>query len=290
MEFWIIQTFNGFSYAALLFLLAGGFSLIFGVMNIVNITHGSFYLVSGYVGFRLINLTGNYFVGIILAGLCGACLGMIIEPVFLRRFEGNAPENELNQMLVTMGLAFIIQDVCLMIWGGDPFKIPLPSYLNGYFKVGTLALPKIRFFIIASAFVIYFVMWWFQEKTNVGAKTRACVDNEEMAGGIGISVALIRIGVFTLGALLCGFAGVIGASFLGAYPGMEFEILTLAFVIVIVGGLGNLTGALLGSIIVGLLDNFGKTFVPELAYFTLFAPLAVILAFRPTGILGRSSS
>lgn len=290
MEFWMIQAFNGFSFAALLFLLAGGFSLIFGVMNIVNIAHGSFYLLSGYFGYAIIKLTGNYFAGIIFAGVCVGCLGMIIEPVFLRKFEGNAPGNDLSQMLVTVGLAYVIQDVCLLVWGGDPFKIPLPSYLDGYFKLGILALPKIRFFIIASAFIIYFIMWWFQEKTNIGAKTRACVDNEEMAGGIGISVALIRIGVFTLGAVLCGFAGVIGASFLGAYPGMEFEILILAFVIVIVGGLGNLTGAFLGSIIVGLADNLGKTFFPELAYFTLFAPLAIILAFRPRGILGRSLS
>jgi branched-chain amino acid transport system permease protein len=288
MDFWITQALNSFSYAALLFLFAGGFSLIFGVMNIINITHGSFYLISGYLGYTIINATGSHFAGIIFAGVCIGCLGMIIEPVFLKRFEGNKPGNDLNQMLVTMGLVYILQDVSLLIWGGDPYKIPLPSYLDGYFKIGTIALPRIRFFMIASAFIIYFILWWFQEKTNIGAKTRACVDNEEMAGAIGINVALIRIGVFSLGAILSGLAGVIGAFFIGAYPGMEFEILILAFVIVIVGGLGSLTGALLGSIMVGFADNFGKAFFPELSYFTLFAPLVIILAFRPRGLLGRS--
>jgi len=288
MEFWVSQAFNGLSYAALLFLLAGGLSLIFGVMNIVNVAHGSFYLISGYVGFAVIRLTGSYFAGILIAGIFVALLGMGIEPVFLRRFEGNEPGNDLNQMLVTMGIVLILQDVCLAIWGGDPYMIPLPSYLNGYFKAGNLVLPKIRSFIIVSALFIYFLMWWFQKKTNVGAKIRAIVDNDEMASAIGLKVTLIRMGVFAFGAGLSGLAGVIGASFLGAYPGMEFEIIPLAFVIVIVGGLGNFTGALFGSIIVGLVDNLGKTFFPELSYFTLFAPLVVILAFRPTGLLGRS--
>lgn len=290
MEFWIDQALNGFSYAALLFLLAGGLSLIFGVMNIVNVAHGSFYLISGYIGYGIIKFTGNYFVGILLSGVCIGLLGMVIEPVFLRKFEGKATGNDLNQMLITMGIVLIIQDVCLWIWGGNPYMIPLPSFLKGYFKVGTAIFPKIRFFIIGSAAVIYLVMYAFQEKTNIGAKIRAIVDNDEMAGGIGLNVTLIRTGVFTLGAALSGFAGVIGATFLGAYPGMEFEIIPLAFVIVIVGGLGNLTGALLGSMIVGLADNLGKTFFPELSYFTLFAPLVVILAFKPTGLMGRSKS
>ena len=288
MDILINQTFNGLSYAALLFLLAGGLSLIFGVMNIINMAHGSFYLISGYVGFAIINLTGSYFAGIIIAGIFIALLGMGIEPVFLRRFEGNEPGNDLNQMLVTMGIVLILQDVCLWIWGGDPYMIPLPHYLNGYFKLGSLVFPKVRIFIIISASVIYFLMWWFQKKTEIGAKIRAIVDNDEIASAIGLNVTLIRMGVFAFGAGLSGLAGVIGASFLGAYPGMEFEIIPLAFVIVIVGGLGNFTGALFGSIIVGMVDNFGKTFFPEMSYFTLFAPLVVILAFRPTGLLGRS--
>jgi branched-chain amino acid transport system permease protein len=288
MTFWVNQLFNGISYGALLFLLAAGLTLIFGAMNIVNVAHGSFYLIGGYFGFEVIRKTGNYYLGILVAGFLVAMLGLIIEPIFLRRMEGKEPGNDLKQMLVTMGIAVIIQDVCLLIWGGDPYMIQSPSYLKGAIHIGRFFFPTIRLFIIAYAIVIFLLLWWLQGKTSIGAKLRATVDNDEIASSFGIDVDRVRMGVFTLGALLCGFGGVIGCSFMGIALGIEFEILPLAFVIVILGGAGSLTGALVGSFIVGITDNLGKALFPELAYFTLFAPLVIILAFKPTGLFGKA--
>jgi branched-chain amino acid transport system permease protein len=287
MTFWVSQIFNGISYGALLFLLAGGLTLIFGAMNIINVAHGSFYLIGGYIGFEVIRLTGNFYIGILAAGIFVGILGLIIEPVFLRRMEGKEPGNDLKQMLVTMGIAVLIQDFCLLIWGGDPYMIQTPSYLKGAAQIGQFFFPKIRLFIIAYSILIFLCVWWFYGKTSIGAKLRATVDNDEMASGLGINVGRIRRGVFALGALLCGFGGVIGCSFMGVALGIEFEILPLAFVIVILGGTGSLTGALVGSLVVGITDNLGKALFPELSYFTLFAPLVIILAFKPTGLFGK---
>lgn len=288
MEFWIYQTFNGLSYAALLFIIASGFTLIFGVMNIVNIAHGSFYLFGGYIGYEVIRHTGNYFLGILAAGIGVGILGLVVEPIFLRRFEGKEAGNDLKQMLVTMGIVFVIQDVCLLVWGGNPLMSDCPSYLSTSVEVGPYYFSGLRIFMILVSAANFFFLWWFYEKTAIGAMLRATVDNDAIAASLGINISVVRLGVFCLACILCGFGGVIGCSFMGIAPGVDFEILPVAFVIVIVGGLGSLKGALIGSILVGLIDNFGKALFPELSYFTLFAPLAIMLAFKPTGFFGRS--
>ena len=285
MEFWITQTFNGLSYAALLFLLGGGMTLIFGIMKIVNITHGSFYLVGGYIGLTVMMQTGNFYLALVAAAVSVAILGLVMERLFLRNLAGK----DLRQMLITTGIALFLQDLCLLIWGGDPRNLSVPEYLNGSIKVGDYYFPKFRLFMILSAAVLFVILWLFQEKTRVGAMVRASVDNPEMAGGLGIKVPLVTMGVFSLGALLAGFGGVIGCAFMGIYPGLDFELLPFAFVVVIVGGMGNLTGALLGAIIVAMIDNFGKALFPEVAYFTLFAPMALVLAIKPTGLMGKSN-
>jgi branched-chain amino acid transport system permease protein len=285
MEFWIIQTFNGLSYAALLFLLGGGFTLIFGIMKIVNIAHGSFYLVGGYVGLTIIVVTGNFYLALLVSSVAMAFMGLVMERLFLRTLVGQ----DLRQMLVTTGIALFLQDLCLVVWGGDPKNLAVPAHLSGAFQIEGYFFPKIRIFMILSAALLYLVLWTFQKKTRIGAMVRASVDNAEMAGGLGIRVPLVIMGVFALGALLAGFGGVVGSAFMGIYPGLDFELLPFAFVVVIVGGMGNLTGALLGAVIVALIDNFGKALFPEVSYFTLFAPMAIILALKPTGILGRST-
>ena len=283
MEFWVNQTFNGLSYAALLFLLGGGFTLIFGVMKIVNIAHGSFYLVGGYIGYTVVALTGNFYLAFLVACCVIACLGMVMERVFLRDVSGQ----DLRQMLITMGIALFFQDLCLVIWGGNPLNLSVPAYLAKSLKVGKYYFPVLRIFMIGAAAALFVVLWWFQEKTKVGAMVRAAVDNAEMSEGLGINVPLVTLGVFGLGALLAGFGGVVGCAFMGIYPGLDFELLPYAFVVVIIGGMGSLPGALVGSLVVGLIDNFGKALFPELSYFTLFAPMAVVLAVRPTGLFGK---
>jgi branched-chain amino acid transport system permease protein len=284
MHFWINQTFNGLSYAALLFLLGGGFTLIFGVMKIVNIAHGSFYLVGGYIGYTVFCLTGNFYLAFLVSCIVIALVGMAMERLFLRNLAGQ----DLRQMLVTMGIALFLQDVCLLIWGGNPLNLSVPSYLSKSLHVGRYYFPVLRILMIGAAAALFVVLWWFQEKTKAGAMVRAAVDNREMTEGLGINVSLVTLGVFGLGALLAGFGGVIGCAFTGIYPGLDFELLPYAFVVVIIGGMGSLTGALIGAVIVGLIDNFGKALFPELSYFTLFAPMAIVLAIRPTGLLGRS--
>ena len=284
MEFWGNQTFNGISYAALLFLLGGGLTLIFGVMKIVNIAHGSFYLVGGYLGVALFAATGNFYLALLGAALAVAAGGVVLERVFLRAVEGD----DLRQMLLTMGIALFFQDACLLVWGGDPFSLRGPAYFAQSVKLGGFTFPILRLFMIAAAGVLFVVLWWFQEKTRAGAMVRAAIDNAEMTEALGINVPILKMAVFGLGAFLAGVAGVVGSAFMGIYPGLDFEILPYAFVVVIVGGMGSLSGAFVAALVLGLLDNFGKALFPEISYFTLFAPMAIVLAFRPTGLFGRA--
>ncbi len=283
MEFWITQMFNGISFGALLFLLASGLSLIFGVMRIVNIAHGSYYLLGAYVGLTTVWKTGSFALALLAGAVTIAVIGVVMERFFLRHFTV-----ELSQMLLTMGFALIFQDLALIIWGGDPYTIPPPAFLAGSMRTGTLTFPLYRFFVVFMALAVGALLWALQERTRVGAMIRAAVDDAEMAGGVGINVPLVSAGVFALGAFLAAIGGVMGGAFLGVFPGADFEVLPFAFVVVIVGGLGSLKGAFVGSLLVGLVDNFGKALLPELSYFTLFAPMALVLAVRPTGLFGRA--
>ena len=280
-EFWIAQLFNGLSYGALLFLLAGGLSLIFGMMRIVNMTHGSYYLLGGYVGLTVIWRTGSF----ALASGRGVAISLV--GIGMERFPAPPSGQELGQVLTTMGFALIFQDLALVIWGGDPYTIPVPALLSGTVRRRRGA-SRSRLFIIAVAVVVGAGLWLVLERTRIGAMIRATVDDPEMARGVGIDVSRISMVVFALGAALAALAGVVGGGFVGVYPGADFEILPYAFVVVIVGGMGSLKGAPIGSLLVGLLDNFGKALFPELSYFTLFAPMAAILAVRPTGLFGRA--
>jgi branched-chain amino acid transport system permease protein len=284
VDFWINQLFNGVSYGALLFLLAGGLSLIFGMMRIVNMTHGSYYLLGGYVALSTMWRGGYFVVAIVVAALVIALVGICEWNAFLKRLSGQ----ELGQVLTTMGFALIFQDLGLVLWGGDPYTIKTPAMLSGAFTVGTFYFPVYRIFIMGVAALVAIVLWVTLERTRIGAMMRATVDDPEMARGVGINVFRISMCVFALGASLAAVAGVVAGGFVGVYPGADFEILPYAFVVVIVGGMGSLKGALIGSLMVGLLDNFGKALFPELSYFTLFAPMAAILAVRPMGLFGRA--
>ena len=282
-EFWVTQTFNGLSYGALLFLLASGLSLIFGVMRIVNLAHGSYFMLGGYVGLSVAWRTGSYVLALVVGALVIALVGVVMERAFLRRLPGQT----LGQVLMTIGFALIFQDVALLIWGGDPYTIRVPASLSGVLTAGPGRFPVYRVFIVAVAVAVGALLWLALDRTRVGAMIRAAVDDAEMAQCVGIRVPRVSLGVYALGAALAAFGGVVGAGFLGVYPGLDFEILPYAFVVVIVGGLGSLPGAMVGSLMVGLLDNFGKALFPELSYFTLFAPMALILALKPTGLFGR---
>ena len=283
MHFWVIQVFNGISYGALLFLLASGLSLIFGVMRIVNLAHGSYFLLGGYVALTVMWTTGSWLLALPVSALAVALLGLIMERLFLRRLGFDA----LRQVLLTVGFALLFQQAALDIWGGDNMDIKAPTVLDWSVQVGKFFLPVYRLFMIAVAGTVGLTLWVVIERTRMGAIVRATVDDAEMARGIGIDTARVSMSIFALGAFLAALGGVIGGAFLGVYPGLDFEILPLSFAVVIIGGLGSLRGAVVGSLLVGLMDNFGKALFPELAYFTLYAPMAIILAVRPTGLFGR---
>jgi branched-chain amino acid transport system permease protein len=282
-RFWLIQTFNGISYGALLFLVGSGLSLIFGVMRIINLSHGAFFLLGGYVALSAIWASGSWVLAIPLAALAVAVLGLLMERIFLRPL-GSDP---LRQVLLTVGFAFLFQQAALDIWGGDNLDISPPAALTQSFVIGGLYLPGYRVFMIGIAAVIGITLWLVMEKTRMGAAIRATVDDAPMARGVGIDTSRISMFVFALGAFLAGLGGVIGGAFLGIYPGLDFQILPIAFAVVIIGGMGSLGGAAIGAVAVGLADNFGKALFPEISYFTLYAPMALILAVRPTGLFGR---
>ena len=282
-QFWLVQAFNGISYGALLFLVGSGLSLIFGVMRIVNLSHGSYFLLGGYIALSVIWTTGSWLLAIPVAALVVAVLGMVMERVFLQPL-GFDP---LRQVLLTVGFAFLFQQAALDIWSGNNFDINPPDALTRSIVVGGLYLPLYRVFMIGMAAVIGLILWLVMEKTRIGAAVRATVDDAQMARGVGIDTSRISMLIFSLGALLAALGGVIGGAFLGIYPGLDFEMLPIAFAVVIIGGMGSLGGAAIGALIVGLADNFGKALFPELSYFTLYAPMALILAVKPTGLFGR---
>jgi branched-chain amino acid transport system permease protein len=282
-RFWLLQAFNGVSYGALLFLLGAGLSLIFGVMRIVNLAHGSFFMLGGYIALAVIWGTGSWLLAIPAAALAVAVLGVAMERIFLRPL-GSDP---LRQVLMTFGFVLLIQQGALDIWGGNNLDINPPRMLMRSIVVGSLYLPLYRIFILAVAAAIGVALWLVLDRTRAGATVRATVDDAQMARGVGIDTSRVSMLTFGLGALLAGLGGVIGGAFLGVYPGLDSEVLPLAFAVVIIGGMGSLAGAAIGAVVVGLADNFGKVLLPQASYFTLYAPLVLLLAVKPTGLFGR---
>jgi branched-chain amino acid transport system permease protein len=284
MTYLITQSLNGLFSAALLFLIASGLTLAFGVMKIVNVAHGSFYMLGVYVAWTVILRTGSLVLGALAAVAVVAVAGFVMQRFFLRRFGADP----LPQMMMTMGFALFFRDAALMIWGGDPFTLQYPRALDWSMEAGDVVFPVYRLFVIVVAALVGVALWAVNDKTLVGARLRATVDDPEMASATGINVALLSGLVFAAGAGLAAFGGVMGGPILGGYPGIDFDLLPLAFVVVIIGGMGSLKGAFIGSIVVGMIDNFGKALVPELSYFTLFAPMVLMLAIKPTGLYGRA--
>lgn len=283
MSFWIAQTFAGLSYGGLLFLLASGLSLIFGVMRIINMTHGSYFLLGGYLATTVLQVTGSWLLTLPIVALIVAFLGVSMQRYLLRPLGTEA----LPQVMVTIGLLLIIQQAAVDIWGGQPMTVDVPSYLDRSVEIGGIFFSVYRIFMIVMASVMAVALWLGLEKTRAGAMVRAAVDDSQMARALGINTVRLSMLVFGLGSFLAGLGGVIGAALIGVFPGVDFQILPLAFAVVIIGGLGTLKGAALGSLIVGLIDTFGKALFPELSYFTLFAPMAIVLAVKPTGLFGR---
>ena len=282
-QFWIIQTLNSLAFGGLLFLLSSGFSLIFGLMRIPNLAHGAFFMLGAYFGYSLLIRGSNFWVAALIAGLGVGVIGIVLERVVLRQISGN----EQGQVLVTLGVSFIIADICLLAWTGDPMPLPAPQALRPPLRFGGYAFPTYRLVVLGIALVAAVGLYVLMERTRIGAMIRAGVDDMEMARGVGIPVSRLFTAVFLLGASLAGIGGVLGGPILNAYPGLDSDMLPLALIVVILGGAGSLLGAFVGSFVVGFLYNFGIALVPDLAYFVLFLPMVLVLVFLPQGLFGR---
>lgn len=256
---------------------------MFGVMNIVNLAHGSFFVMGSYIGVVVARGTDNFLLAV-LAGMAGvAVLGWVSERFLFRR----AP-NVILQVLLTFGMIYILADLTRAIWGGDPYGIFPPAILAGSVSIMGWGFPVYRLALIGIGLLVAVGLYILQERTRVGAIIRAGVDDKQMVSALGINIKLLATAVFVLGALLAGFAGVLGCPIMSVYLGLDWMVLTLALVVLMVGGVGSLKGALIGSLMIGLADSFGKLLIPETAMFMIFAVMAIVLVIRPVGLFGTS--
>lgn len=276
---------NGVTFAALLFVVGSGFTLIFGLMRIINLAHGTLYLLGGYAAFTVGTMSGSFPLGIVAAASTVACTGLLIDTALLRFVKGN----ELRQVLLTLGVALVINDAALVIWGGDTFTVTVSEWLQGPLQLGGMAYPKYRLFVLAAGVVIFIGLWLLLNQTRLGALIRAGVDDAEMVEAMGVNIRRVFIYTFMLGTALAGIGGALGGAFLSLYPTADAEILVFSLAVVIIGGRGSLAGAAVGALFVALLATFGQVWFPELAYFVIFGPMAVLLAFRPLGLFGKAS-
>lgn len=280
MQFWITQTLNSVALGSLLLLLASGFALIFGLMRIANLTHGALFMVGAYVAASGVRAGLHFAVAVLLAGLVTAAAGALVERLVLRRLGGNAQA----QVLATLGLSFIAADLCLVVWGGDPIPVAAPAALQAPVEVAGFAFPAYRLAVVAIALVAAAALYGLLERTRLGARIRAGVDDMAMARAVGIRASLLFTSVFCLGALLAGVGGAVGGPMLSAYPGLDADMLPLALIVVILGGVGSLVGTFVASYLIGFVYTFGTALVPDLAYVILFLPMVLVLAFRPAGL------
>jgi branched-chain amino acid transport system permease protein len=279
----LLQLFNSFTFAALLFLVASGFTLIFGLMRIVNLAHGAMYLMGGYVAYAAATASGSFTLGLVAAIVAVALLGLVTQSL-LRFVKGN----ELRQVLLTLGLALMLNDAALVIFGGDTFSVPTPEWLRGPVQVFGIYYPKYRLFVLGVGVAVLIGLWLLMHHTRLGALIRAGVDDAETVEAMGVNIRLVFVATFMLGMALAGIAGALGGAFLSLYPTADSEILVYSLAVVIIGGRGSLAGAAVGSLAVAMLSTYGQVWFPELSYFVIFGPMALLLAFRPLGLFGRA--
>jgi branched-chain amino acid transport system permease protein len=283
MQIWVIQTLNSLAFGGLLFMLSSGFALIFGLMRIANLTHGSLFMLGAYVAASMIRAGHGLALAACASMLTMAVVGGLIERFILRRLTNNAQ----GQVLATLGLSFVVADLCLMIWGGDPLPIQTPSMFQTPMEMFNLRFPTYRLVVLGFSIVVGVLLYWLMERTRLGAMIRAGVDDMPMARAVGIPASGLFTTVFCLGAGLAGLGGALGGPIFNAYPGLDADMLPLALIVVILGGVGSLVGTFVASFIVGFIYTFGIALVPDLAYVILFLPMVVVIAFKPQGLFGR---
>ncbi len=275
---------NGISFGMVLFLAGSGLSVVMGVMGITNLAHGALYMLGGYVGWTVaIHYGMNFWLAVFAGGLVSGLIGLTIERIFLRHLYKQPNE----QVLLTFGFVYIITNLCIWIWGGRPRMQFSSPALSGLLNILGMPYPITRLVIIGVGLIVAIVLWWLQDRTRIGAIIRAGMDDKEMTMGLGINLDKVSMLVFFLAAFVAGVAGVVGAQLMGVHSILGIDILLVALIVVIVGGMGSVQGALSGGILIGLIDTFGKSLFPQFAMFTMYLAMVVILLAKPSGILGR---
>lgn len=285
--------FNGITLGALYFLVASGFTLIFGLMKNVNLAHGSLYLFGGYIGYEVSDATGWWVLSFVAAFVVVAAMGVALQVLVFRRMEGE----DLRQTLVTIGISIVLADVMLWIWGGDFYQILTPAWLSGPVSLPLitavkssgdavyLKYPMVRIVILIASIVVGVLMWLALNRTRIGMLIRAGVDDRDMLSATGVRIQRVFVLVFAFGAGLAGIAGVVGGTFQSIAPGEDTRFLLASLVVVIVGGMGSIPGAALGAVVIGLAEQFGSVYIPTYAVVLTFLIMVLVLAFRPQGLL-----
>lgn len=286
--FLLLQLLNGLQFAMLLFLLAVGLSVVLGMMNFINLAHGTLYMVGAFAGLAAAERTGSFWAALAAGPAAAAALGAAFYLVLLRRMQR---AGAMKQVLVTFGLIFVGIDAVRLIWGDYAQTLPAPSLLAGSIHIMGQVYPAYRLFIIALGLALALVLHLCLERTRLGAVVRAGVDDRVMAASLGLNVERAFFAVFCLGCALAGLAGVAAAPVLEIYPGMDMAILIPTLIVVVVGGPGRLAGAFFGALLIGMAETFGVVFIPDFASFMIYAVMALVLLLRPQGLLpARHSS
>src|ERR1700716_4211245 len=283
MDLLVAQLLNGLVYGVLLFLMAAGLSLIFGLMNVVSLAHGSFFMLGAYLGLSIFRATGSFWLALILAPIPVVATGVAIERLFLRPLYRRG---HMDQVLLTFGFTFVFLDLVQTIWGRVILRLPAPDILQGATQIGLGVFSSYRLFLIGFGFAIALLMWLFLDRSRLGAMVRAGVDDAAMAAGLGVNIPALFTAIFGAGVALAALGGVAAGPVLGLYPGMDTEILIPAFIVIVIGGMGSLRGAFIGSLLIGEADTFGKAYFPSLALFLTYLVMALVLLLRPQGLFG----
>ena len=283
MEVFVAQLLNGLVYGVLLFLIAAGLSLIFGLMNVVSLAHGSFFMLGAYFGLSIFKITGSFWLALVLAPIPVIVLGVLMELLFLRPLYRRG---HLDQVLLTFGFTFVFLDLVQTLWGRTVLRLPAPPSLQGTVQIGLGVFSVYRLCLIGFGFTIALLLWLVLERSRIGAMVRAGVDNAVMAAGLGANIPALFTGIFGFGVALAALGGIAAAPVLGLYPGMDSEILIPAFIVIVIGGMGSLRGAFVGSLLIGVADTFGKAYFQSIALFLIYLTMTAVLLIRPQGLFG----
>jgi len=278
----MIQLLNGLQLAMLLFLLSVGLSIVLGLMNFINLAHGTLYMLGAYFGVVIASTTGSFWLALVLAPLATALVGIGLYQFLFRLLGGGSP---LRQILLTFGVVYVGGEIVRIIWGNGSYSIDVPTVLSEQIAIFGTPYPAYRLFIIVVGLTTMAILFLLLERTRIGAMVRASVDDRETAECIGIHTQRLFLAVFGLGCMLAGLGGVVAAPVLSVYPGMDFAVLTYILIIVVIGGPGSLPGAAVGSLFVGMADTYGRVFIPQFSGFLIYVVAAIFLLIRPQGFV-----